>query len=1462
MDWRRLDGAEQESRLNDILAQERSNGFDLRRAPLVRIRLFRLEDRRYLLIRSHHHILFDAWCTSLILKELRSNYDAMIEGRPLPEKKRRGFRDYIDWLQSKDSAAAEPFWRDYLAGFDEPTPFFASRVSDDGAPNTEAVDVVELLSEEDTAQLRGLAQRFRVTVNSFAQAAVALLLAHYTNRAEVLFGVTVSGRPADLPQVESILGLFINGLPLRVAIDPSQSLTSFLQNVLEQNYAIRDYEYVSLTQVQEWSEIRRGTDLFQYLLTFENAPVDPELLEADGRWRFTDCWHRTHTNYPITFVVIPGTRLHLQVTYACDRIEAEAAKRLLRHYRLLLEDMIRRPDARLGEFTLLGEDERRLLLEGWNETGRLYAEPRDILGRFREQVGRRSDCVAARCDGATLTYSELDRRSDRVASGLIAEGVRPDDIVALLDERGLDFLVMILAVFKAGAGYLPLDPAYPDGRVARLLDEAKIGWLLVGEAYGERAERVIADAEAARPRVMKIDALESQGGRCVQPFPRVDERNLAFVIYTSGSTGKPKGAVVEHRGMFNNLITKAPALGLTADDVIAQTASQCFDISVWQFLTALALGARVEILRDDISRDPQRLSAAIEARGVTILETVPSMIRALLDATETGRELANLRWLLPCGEAFAPELCRRFMERYPNVRLLNAYGPAECSDDVSYHPIETPPQGDDLSVPIGRPVDNTQLYILDRWLEPTPIGAIGEICVAGVQVGRGYLNRSDLTAAAFVPDPFGPPGGRLYRTGDLGRYRADGVVEFLGRADHQVKIRGNRIELGEIEASLLTCYDVRQACVVTQEVSKGVHRLVAYVVTGADAFAPEMLRRHLRDALPDYMTPEIFMRLGALPLSTNGKVDRKALPAPQFDAGSSQRYVAPAGPTQETIAQIWIDVLEAERVGANDNFFELGGHSLLAARIVSRIRSAFSVEIPLGLLLETADLAELAARVDDARGGASRAAGAPAPSRIRDGSIPLSNAQKRLWFMQQMDPASTAYHFALAAHVVGPLDDDLFEQSVNAVIGRHESLRTVFVRGGGEGRQEILSASQVTLSREIIENGAEDTAASEMRRRIREFVAAPFDLERGPLVRAASYRVAAGDGVAPRTGAIALCFHHIIFDGWSFGVFLREFAAHYSALRDGREREPAPLALQYADYTAWSDEQMRDGGLERQLAYWTEHLKGAPATLDLPTDHPRNAVSTGAAGSHAFDLSELRPSLQAFDRQRAVTPFMTILSGFAVLLEFLSGKSDIVIGADVANRPRSEFESLIGFFVNQVALRLRLDGDPSFGELVGRARAVTLSAYDNQTLPFDRLVEALRPERDRTRSPIFQVKLAFHNVPLAELDIEDLQFEQILLESNHVELDLVLHVYERHGSLRIVFEYRRELFDDLTIGRYAELFRTLLGRALAEPDIPLGALLEVVSAADRAIRDSTRSAQLAQRGDRLRAAKRRSLHAV
>ncbi|CAG0992339.1 nonribosomal peptide synthetase DhbF [Myxococcaceae bacterium] len=952
-DWRGLDGGEQGRRIEAMLEEELRQGVDLGKPPLFRIRLVALRDETHLFEFSHHHSLLDDWSASSLLADFYAHYEEITQHRELSRRPHPPYRNYIAWLQAQDPAAAEAYWRQELRGFRAPTPLMADRPPRElAADEIEVADLVVKLSAADTAALCALAQQHQLTPNTFVQGSWGLLLSHYSGQEDVLFGVTVVGRPPHLAGMESMVGLFINGLPLRVGIDLGSPLLAWLRQIFDKNLEMREYEYSPLVQIQEWSELPRGQQLFFSLITYENAPVDDVFKQGNLKFQVADSHARVHTNYPLTLVILPGAEFSLRLSYDRRRFDEATVAAMLGHFQTLLEGMIHRPDCRVGELAWLTAGERRQILEEWNRTGHPYPEPRDLVARFERQAEETPESIAVACGGERLSYAELNTRANRMAHVLAGSGIGPDVIVALLDDRGAEFLTMMLAVFKAGGAYLPLEPAHPNARLTQVLEESGVRFVLAGTDYQARGQAVV-EACAKPPALLHPDMLALGAARAENPPPRHSGRNLAFIIFTSGSTGTPKGAMVEFQGMYNNLITKVPVLGLTGADTIAQTASQCFDISVWQFLTALTCGARVEVFPDAVTHDPYALLRRLEEREVTVLEAVPSMIRALLDAADEGMALPRLRWLLPCGEVFPPELCRRWMARFPQVRLLNAYGPAECSDDVSYHPITEPPTAGNPCVPVGRPVDNTRIYLLNRWLEPVPVGVPGEICVAGVQVGRGYLNRPAITAGVFIPDPFGEPGERLYRTGDLARYRADGVLEFLGRADYQVKIRGFRIELGEIEARLSEHPAVKAVAAIVRDTARGDKELVAYV-EGAPGEAPERgeLREFLKEVLPDYMVPPVFVFPERLPVTDNGKVDRKNLPVPDLAEQVAEHYTAPRDPTEERLARVWGEALGLSRIGVHDNFFELGGHSLLAVKLLAKLREEFQIDLSLRSLFD------------------------------------------------------------------------------------------------------------------------------------------------------------------------------------------------------------------------------------------------------------------------------------------------------------------------------------------------------------------------------------------------------------------------------------------------------------------------------------------------------------------------------
>ncbi|HAA40049.1 MAG TPA: non-ribosomal peptide synthetase, partial [Pseudomonas sp.] len=799
------------------------------------------------------------------------------------------------------------------------------------------------------------------TVNTFAQAAWALVLRRLSGERDVLFGVTVAGRPVEMPEMQRTVGLFINSIALRVKLpedDQRCSVRQWLNALLDSNMQLREYEYLPLVTIQEHSELPKGQPLFDSLFVFENAPVEVSVLDRAHSLNATSDSGRTHTNFPLTAVCYPGDDLGLHLSYDQRYFDETTVQGMLGEFKRLLMALVQGFHGDMADLPLMGEQERAFLLDGCNQSEHAYPLERSYIELFEAQVSAHPQRIAARCLDRQWTYDELNRRSNGLGHALIAAGVGLDQPVALLAERNLDLLGMIIGSFKAGAGYLPLDPGLPSQRLSRIIDLSRTPLLVCTEACREQAIELLDGVDC------QLLVWEDVPARGENPGIYSGPDNLAYVIYTSGSTGLPKGVMVEQRGMLNNQLSKVPYMDLTPADVIAQTASQSFDISVWQFLAAPLFGARVDIVPNSIAHDPQGLLAHVQAHGITVLESVPSLIQGML--AQDRISLDGLRWMLPTGEAMPPELAHQWLLRYPEIGLVNAYGPAECSDDVAFFRVDlASTRGTYL--PIGTPTDNNRLYVVDGALELVPQGAVGELCVAGTGVGRGYVSDPLRTAQVFVPNPFGAPGERLYRTGDLARRRSDGVLEYVGRIDHQVKIRGYRIELGEIEARLHEQPLVRDAAVGVQEGVNGKH-LVGYLVAADERLNPgerlDRIKQRLRAELPEYMVPLHWLWLERLPLNANGKLDRKALPELEIGQLHSQDYLAPRNELENTLAAIWAEVLKVDRVGVQDNFFELGGHSLLATQIASRVQKTLQRDVPLRAMFECSTVAELAEYIE------------------------------------------------------------------------------------------------------------------------------------------------------------------------------------------------------------------------------------------------------------------------------------------------------------------------------------------------------------------------------------------------------------------------------------------------------------------------------------------------------------------
>ncbi|MGC3975784.1 MAG: amino acid adenylation domain-containing protein [Nitrospira sp.] len=1423
LDWGGVSDSEQQIRMGESLEQELKEGLAFDRAPLMRIRLVRRGPDRYAIVRSFHHILTDDWCFSLLMMDFLTHYDSFLQGRTPDLPKPAPYRDYIAWLQRQDQPAAERFWKQELAGFSTPTPLGIERLDPDGSVTGSAVsDVFMELSPDISERLRTLAQQHHVTPNTFLQGAWAILLSRYSGDDHVLFGVTVAGRPTDLPGVEDIVGLFINTLPLRVTVRPDVPVMTWLRHLLSENYRIRQYEYAPLVRIQQWSDVPSGQALFRSLLVFENAPKDARLGEERDDRSLSYDQDRVHTNYPMTVVGYPGESMGVRLSYDRRLFESTDVARMVGHLRRLLESMAASPDQAIRDLPMLDDHERTNLLTRWSrtcETDDSMAE--DFPRLFEAQVRRTPTAVAVEYGEVRLTYEVLNGDANRVAHGLRKRGVGADDLVALLDDRSPELLSMIVGVLKAQGAYLPLDPHHPAERLSEIISSARVKVLVAGPRHLALASAVVGMVETdVRPVLLSVEDLHTDGG--AEPDLRsADSSRLAYVIFTSGSTGRPKGAMVASRGMMNHLTSKIPTLGLTSTDLVAQTASQCFDISVWQFLTPLLCGARVHIIPNDIVRDPQRLLAEVAARRVSVLQLVPSLLQGLLDGPSLP--LPHLRWLLPTGEALPPAFCRRWFARYPTIPLLNAYGPAECSNDVALACIRESPAGNETSMPIGRPITGVRLYVLDRHTDPMPPGVAGELCVGGVAVGRGYLHDPARTAEVFVPDPFGAePGSRLYRTGDLVRHRPDGVLEFVGRRDHQVKLRGFRIELGEIEARLAQHPDVDRCVVVVGEWQPGHKQLTAYVATEA-ALPADRLRAFLRRTLPDYMVPATFVFLPALPLTANGKIDRKALPTPDADRVADD-FEPPATPTQDLVGGIWSEILGVDRIGRGDQFFELGGHSLLATQVISRVRATFHVELPLRTLFDYPTVEAFAAAIDRAVSQGDEVHVPPLVPAPKTDGMPLSFAQQRLWFLTQMDPESGAFNLPFALRLGGMLKQRVLERSFLELIRRHETLRTTFPAVDGEPRQAIVEADDFSIPVEDLAALSESDRTAAIRRSAESQAHQPFYLDREVPIRALLLRVNA------ETHILLVTIHHIAADAWSLAVVTHEIATVYNALASQKavsagqpDAEPSailpPLPIQYRDFALWQRQWLQGAVLEREVGYWKQRLGSAPPQLALHTDHPRPEQQSYRGGRITFHLpAELLEPLRRLSRRQGVTLFMTLLAAFKVLLSRLAGQTDILVGTDVANRNRAETEQLVGFFVNLLPLRTDLSGNPSFVQLLARVRDTALGAYAHQDVPFEKIVDSLKLERDLGRNPLVQVLFVLQNVRPPSLELSGVSVEPIDCEHEVSRFDVGLFMEETEDGCAGLWKFSRDLFELETIEGWTQRFVRLLRHIGQSPE--------------------------------------------
>ncbi|MBD2498497.1 non-ribosomal peptide synthetase [Nostoc sp. FACHB-280] len=1459
-DWQQLSAQEQQQELKLFLQSQRQQGFQLSVAPLMYLDLIQLSKDNVQFIWSFHHILFDGWSLSLIIKDLLYFYQAISQGETKTLQPAQNYRKYIAWLQQQDLAKAKEFWHQKLQGFTAPTPLIIDKPSSnrkqlDSSYNEQKIQ----LTPEATTALQNFARKHQLTMNNLVQGTWALLLCYYSQETDVVFGATVSGRPPSLIDVESMVGLFINTLPVRVEVAAETEVLALLKDLQMQQVESEEYSYSSLVDIQGLSDVPKGTPLFESLVVFENYPVDEATQENNYGFSIGNIQAIEQTNYPLTVIVIPGKQLLVRISYDTSRFDDAAIARLLGHFQTLLTSIVANPKAQISQLSLLTEVEQQQLVD-WNDTFIDYPH-KCIHKLFEEQVERTPNAIAVECGNQQLTYYELNNRANQLAHYLQSLGVKPDALVGICVERSLEMVVGLLGILKAGGAYLPLDPEYPTERLAFMLEDTQVSVLLTQQsllnrlpqqekAEGQGAEgsggkvtirdgasikgedEVLSSPASYQPKIVCLDTNAQVISQFSQenPISAVQTHNLVYVIYTSGSTGKPKGVAMNHLPLCNLILWQLENTTVAQGAKTLQFAPISFDVSFQEIFSTWCSGGRLVLITDELRQDALALLGFLEEKAVARL-FVPFVALQQLAEVAVDSELfaTHLKEIITAGEQLqiTPAISQWF-SKLNDCTLHNHYGPSESHAVTSFtlsKSVDTWP----LLPPIGKAISNTQIHILDKHLQPVPVGVPGELYIGGVTLARGYFNRPDLTQERFINNPFSA--GRLYKTGDLTRYLPDGNIEYLGRIDNQVKIRGFRIELGEVEAALSQFEGVEGCCVIAREDTPGDKRLVAYVVAHQD-YTPTVaeLRQFLKAQLPEYMVPSAFMIMESLPLTPSGKVDRRGLPAPAQNT-TSNTYLAPRTPIEELLTQIWVQVLKVEPVGIDDNFFELGGHSLLATQLVSRIRNIFKVELPLYELFTAPTVGELAHIIGQLQQEKLEISAPPILPRAKNSDLPMSFAQQRLWFLDQFDHNSVLYNIPTALRLVGHLQITALEQSLQAIIHRHEALRTNFItfdgktiqvireqvtgsreQGAGSREQEIENIKQGIVSIVDLQHLARTEQEIAVQQLAQQQLVEPFDLVRQALIRVKLVLLNKTEQV------LLVCMHHIVSDGWSMGVFVSELTQLYNAYSQGQPSPLPPLSIQYADFAIWQRQWLQGEVVQSQLSYWEQQLKDAPTVLSLPTDRPRPAVQTVVGAHQDFVLSvELTDKLVKLSQQQGVTLFMTLLAAYDTLLYRYTGQSDILVGSPIANRDRTEIEGLIGFFVNTLVMRTNLAGNPRFSELLTRVREMALGAYAHQHLPFEMLVEALQPERDLAHTPLFQVMFILQNSSVSELELSGLTVSSLPIKGVTAAFDLTLSMQNTANGLVGVWEYNTDLFDHSTIERMIGHFVTLLEAVVNNP---------------------------------------------
>ena len=1415
IDLQEISAQEYESEARRLAGQEARQPCNLQRGPLFRATLLALAPQRYILLLTMHHIISDRWSNDIFLRDLTILYRSYVEGKPAPLAPLPiQYADYALWqhqfLKGEIIETQISYWKRHMAGVallelptDHPRP---RRQTFHGAVET------SFLPARLREKLTELAQRERVTLFMLLLTAFQVLLSRYSGQDDICVGTAVANRIR--PELENLIGFFINTLPLRINLTGVHTFLDALKQVREmalQAYAHQDIPFEHLVEVLQPERDLSRPPLFQVTFRLQQAQQKIEApqelhIHSFGSDEFT-------TKFEMSVVVTEiGDGLSCGIQYNTDLFEAATMRRMLDHWQILLEGIVAAPQTSLPDLPLLTQVEQQRLLKDWNATTLPLPIEQCVHTSIELQARQTPDAIALVTSNACLSYSALLRLARQLAGLLLRQNIAAQSPIAHYMQPSIEGAIALIATFMVRGIYVPLAIDAPPDRLNWQLTETKPAIVITQKHLEQKLPAT--DVPVFSLEDLWSSMKQEQSIAQQKSWPE----DLAYILYTSGSTGKPKGVMISHRAIANRLWWGNTDIQTHMSDRVVQLASWSFDIALWELLGPLMVGATVVLTESATIHESRALSAHFYEQNITVAHMVPSLLTVVIQEATLAR-CQHLRCIQCGGEAVNAELVRKVQAILP-IPVHQYYGPTETSISVTCWIGLT--QEDTEQISIGRPIANTQIYLTDRYGQLVPQGMRGEIWIGGIGVAEGYTQQPEMTAERFIPDPFsGAYGARLYRTGDLARYRSSGELEFSGRRDRQVKIRGHRIEPGEIEAVLLQHPLIGECSVEARTSQSEELQLIAYItckVTEQHALS-DLLRRYLLERLPDYMVPAFFVLLEALPLTSNGKIDRKALPEPDYnpeqaDEEGSQKHT----PIIELLVTIWCEILGRPHIGIHENFFEVGGHSLLLTRLIARVQAVLEVDIPLSVLFESPSIAEMAERIEILLRGGHEMAAPPLIAATRTQDLPLSFAQQRLWFLDQLEPGNTAYLIPSARRLYGPLQLRILELSLHTLLQRHESLRTTFQSRSGLPIQIIHRTRTAYLPVIDLSSLNASTREQQARRLLRQEVSRPCDLIHGPLLRTSVLRM------EPQEHVFFTTMHHIISDGWSDMIFLRELTALYRAFEDGSPSPLAPLSIQYADYALWQRQWLSGKVLDDHLAYWKRQLAGArPCTL--PTSIPRPANPGYQGASYNFTLpAQLVQEVTRISQQKGATPFMVLLAAFQTLLYLWTGQTDIVVGTDVANRTHMETETLIGFFVNLLVLRTHLNGAPSFHNLLYRVREMILQAYSHQEVPFEMLVEHLRLERRISQTPLVHVLFVLQNIPGHPQPLPDMRIQPLTSGITTAKFDLALFLHETPQGLHGTAVYKTALFEHHMIATYLGRYEALLRNLLARPDVSIDVL--------------------------------------